>query len=91
MKKDDDNARALVRLSSVELERGRDDPEQIRHDVRDEQVRVDCIPQTAQVPSNKEEHYENIIKKQCPLESLEQDGQDTNLAGSATKDPFQEA
>ena len=51
MEKDDDDARALVRLSPVKLKGGRHNPDQIRHNVRDEQVRVDCIAQAAQVPA----------------------------------------
>ncbi len=32
------------------LQSSRDDPEEVGHDVRDEQVRVDCVAQAAEVP-----------------------------------------
>lgn len=40
----------LERESPVYLQSGRHDPEQVGHDVRDEQVRVDRVAQAAQVP-----------------------------------------
>lgn len=33
----------------IYLKSGRDDPEQVSHDVRDKQVRVDCVAQAAEV------------------------------------------
>ena len=44
------------------LESSRDDPEEVGHDVRDEQVRVDCVSQAAEVPGTRKRNRSRIAK-----------------------------
>lgn len=50
-------------VRETHLQSSRDDPEEVGHDVRDEQVRVDCVAQAAEVPVRH--HQSRIPNNVC--------------------------